>query len=274
MMNRLMSLLLTVLVSGLAMPASFAEEASTSVTADVDLTTAAEVTADVNTTPVVVDMGTEGPMATPLSPAQTPMAMPQQSVPTLTSGVEPVQQPEEEQAARPEEYWHLAASSAKLEDYSKRKYKAMAITLTNTTPVHIEVLSGEVVNALSEQQLAHEKAKAKSRRRGFGRFASGMLSAAAYVPGVGGLATMGRGGVIAAQAAGAANYAVTQTSQLDNGNIGITGQYVQRFNQVVLSPNQSFTFSVVLPKEDTPNMRMVFKNLETNQILDLNQPIE
>jgi hypothetical protein len=66
-------------------------------------------------------------------------------------------------------------------------------------------------------------------------------------------------------AIGVASTAINQTPQ---GNLQITGKYIQRFNEVVLGQNQSFSFDVVMPKQQTPNLRLVFKNLETNQILD------
>ncbi len=264
MANRVLPLLCAALVSGQLGLVALAQADTTSVVSDVDLTTATEVTTEVNTTPVVVDTGNEGPVATPLSPAQTPMAMPQQSVPALTTAV-PIETQEE--AARPEEYWTLSAAGTKLESYSKRKYKAVAITLTNATPVHVELMSGEVINALNEQQLASEKAQ----KKGFGRSMRGLglgLAGAAtsFVPGVGGYA--------AHRSVSAASSVNNQVNRFNDSNVMPTGQYTQRLGQMVLQPNQSVTFNVVLPKGQTPNMRMVFKNLETNQILDLNQPIQ
>jgi hypothetical protein len=173
----------------------------------------------------------------------------------------------------PKEYWILSTQKGELRDYSKRKFAAHTITITNTQPYHIEILNAQVTNVLNEQQLVAEKSKSKSRGLGFARFASAALGSAAYIPGVGGLATMGTGGIRALQAANAASSITHQISQMDNGNVAITGTYVQRFNDVVLGPNQAFTFEVVTPKKAEPDLRMVFKNLETNQILDIQETL-
>lgn len=221
------------------------------------LTSVDNVSASETTQATPVNAEATQPAAATVPMAQTPSPQPPAVVATVL----------------PKDYWVIRSNASKLRDYSKRKFEAHTITLTNTQPYYIEILNAQVTNALNEQQLAAEKAKSKRRGFGLARLASSAIGTAAYIPGVGGLATMGAGGLAVAQAANAAGAITYQVSQMDNGHVGITGTYVQRFNDVVLGPNQQFTFEVVTPKKTSPDLRMVFKNLETNQILDIQETL-
>ncbi|MDH4379269.1 MAG: hypothetical protein QE263_05135 [Vampirovibrionales bacterium] len=164
-------------------------------------------------------------------------------------------------------YWTVATQPQKLKDYSDRKFDAYTITLTNTQPFHVQILQGEVANALNEQQLVAEKSKGGSGGgRILGNLALGAASTGMHFAGLG-AGSMGafRALSMGQNAIGVASNAINHTPQ---GNFQITGKYIQRFNEVVLGQNQSFTFDVVMPKDQNPNLRLVFKNLETNQILD------
>ncbi|MFN8615223.1 MAG: hypothetical protein U0003_04860 [Vampirovibrionales bacterium] len=186
----------------------------------------------------------------------------------------PLQQPTAAPAAAPQvgsAYITVQKTPQKLRDYSDRKYDAYSITLTNTQPYHVQILQGEVSNALNEQQLV----AAKSNKGGFsggrvlGNLALGAASTGMHFAGIG----AGSMGAFRAAAAGqhAISFASSAINQTPQGNLQITGKYVQRFNEVVLGQHQSFTFETVLPKDQAPTLRLVFKNLETNQILDFSQ---
>lgn len=258
--STILSAVLAVTVGLTTMPA-FANELMVEQSAEVEVGTSTQVTTTAEE-PTYSAQPTQAPLL------QTEV----QTSPVIAQPAPQVAQPIAVQIPA-QAYWTLSTQDGELRDYSKRKFAAHTITITNTQPYHIEILNAQVTNALNEQQLVAEKAKKKSRGLGFARFASSALGTAAYIPGVGGLATMGTGGIRALQAANAAGAITHQISQMDNGNVGITGTYVQRFNDVVLGPNQAFTFEVVTPKKAEPNLRMVFKNLETNQILDIQETL-
>lgn len=166
-------------------------------------------------------------------------------------------------------YWTVSTQPQKLKEYSDRKFDAYTVTITNTQPFHVQVLQGEVANALNEQQLVAEKSNKGGGFNG-GRILGNVGLAAAST----GLhfAGIGAGSMGAFRALSLGQNAIAATSTAINhtpqGNLQITGKYIQRFNEVVLGQNQSFSFDVVMPKDQTPNLRLVFKNLETNQILD------
>jgi hypothetical protein len=165
-------------------------------------------------------------------------------------------------------YWTVATQPQKLKDYSDRKFDAFTVTLTNTQPYHVQILQGEVANALNEQQLVAEKSNKSGSGGGriLGNLALGAASTGLHFAGLG-AGSMGafRALSLGQNAIAATSTAINHTPQ---GNLQITGKYIQRFNEVVLGQNQSFSFDVVMPKNQTPNLRLVFKNLETNQILD------
>lgn len=173
------------------------------------------------------------------------------------------------------DYFQLSKSELKLETISDRKYDGYELKLVNTQPYHVQIMSGQVTNALNEQQIAAESQFKKKKAFSMGKFALGAAGTAlSMVPYAGGMSS---GAYLAtARATSAVSSAAHYTNQLSNnsdGSISITGAYVQQFKEVILGPNQEFRFQVIVPSGQQPNVQMVFKNLETNQILDVRQGI-
>jgi hypothetical protein len=211
----------------------------------------------------VTTMATPAVMAIPLETSvSAPATLTTTTVTTNATATSPMVAPAVGSA-----YWAVATQPQKLKEYSDRKFDAYTVTLTNIQPYHVQVLQGEVVNALNEQQLVAEKSKGGSGGgRILGNLALGAASTGMHFAGLG-AGSMGafRALSMGQNAIGAASTAINRTPQ---GNFQITGKYIQRFNEVVLGQNQTFSFDGVLPKDQAPNLRLVFKNLETNQILD------
>ena len=214
---------------------------------------------------------------TPLSPAASvmtvaPAAQPPAPTLTTTTSVITTTETASSVSVTPpptvgSAYWTVATQPQKLKEYSDRRFDAYTITITNTQPYHVQILQGEVANALNEQQLVAEKSKGGSGGgRILGNLALGAASTGLHFAGIG-AGSMGafRALSLGQNAIAATSTAINHTPQ---GNLQITGKFIQRFNEVVLGQNQSFSFDVVMPKNQTPNLRLVFKNLETNQILD------
>ena len=184
--------------------------------------------------------------------------------------VQPQQSYYNQPAARPElradEYFEVSQDKGDLGKHSKKKYQAVTYTLKNTQPYHVELVQAEVPNSLDEAQVAQKKKK--SGGLGLKMAGIGLGAASGFIP-------LGGGGIGAYRAASALGHASHAASSMaratsnGSGGLEITGQYVQRVNNVVLSPNQTFTFTTLLPKNADPLLKMVFKNLETNRIYDL-----
>lgn len=167
------------------------------------------------------------------------------------------------------DYLKVSVQPADLREYSDRKYHAVTYTVTNQQNVRVELMHGEVLNALDEARLAEEKRQSKERARKIG---GRMLGLASAVPGVGFMGATSYGAHLAlahtANALSAASYVVQNTG---GGDLSINGQYVTRINSVMLNPGQTFTFEAVLPVNVQPGLKLVFKDLENSRIFDLYQ---
>lgn len=196
---------------------------------------------------------------------QQPQQQYQQAMPMLTGA----------------DYFQFSKQDVKLKTVSNRKFDGYELKLINTQPYHVQIMSGQITNALSEQQIAAEKQAKKKRGFGFGKMALGALSVAAHAGGMAGLHGGGGASAMLAaaraqQVAGVAQHALYNANMVSNnadGSMSITGAYVQQFKEVILGPNQEFRFQVIVPNGQEPTVQMVFKNLETNQILDVRQSI-
>ncbi len=150
----------------------------------------------------------------------------------------------------------------------KHKLREVSVRLDNKQAKHLEVLQVEVLNGLNEQtyyQIQQQKSQAKRKAAG------GLLR------GVTGVATnfipyAGIGSVVAYQAVSAGtNAAYTAANVLENsgGSVDYANRVIQRANNIVLSPNQPLQFLAVVPEKEQPVVRVVFKDLQTNQIYEL-----
>ena len=165
------------------------------------------------------------------------------------------------------DFLNINVAPSELREYSDRKYKAVKITVENRQDAHVELLQGELLNGLNEAQVAAEKQQSKARgRKAFGT----VLGLASAVPGVG---FMGAGSYAAHMALATTSNALSATrnivENMPGGGQAITGQYVNRVNNVILSPKQTFTFEALLPRDANPSLKLIFKDLKSNQIYDL-----
>lgn len=218
-------------------------------------------------TPAMAQEGHVSTTETPVTTQTVPQAaaQPVMTAPVLTGA----------------DYFTMHRVKTKLSNVSNRKYDAYEMTLTNTQPYHVQVLSGNITNALSEQQITAQAHNKKKRGFGFGKMALGALSVAAHAGGMAGLHGGGGASAMLAaaraqQVAGVAQHALYNANMISNnadGSISLTGSYTQQFKDVLLGQNQDFKFQVIVPHGQVPQLQMVFKNLETNQILDVKQAI-
>lgn len=152
----------------------------------------------------------------------------------------------------------------------KGKYQGVKYSLKNTQGNHIQLLQAEVVNGIDEAVVAQEELQKSNTRR---RVAGGLLRGLSAVPFVGGF---GYASVGAYQAAAIGSHvAVAAANTLDAASTqtmaSIEGRFVRNLPTIVINPNEVFSFQTLVPPGVTPQIKLVFKNLETNQIFDLVQ---
>lgn len=174
-------------------------------------------------------------------------------------------------AASAKDFLQVNNQETELGSHSKKKYHAVSITLKNTQNVHLEVLQGEVVNGLDETIVAQQELQSREKKKSAAGF---LMRTVAAAPGIGlsfaGVGGMGYQGVAAlARTSQALNAATSVVSNVPAGNAEISGQFVKKLNNVIISPNQSFTFKTLLPVGSDPQVKLIFKNLQTNQVMEL-----
>lgn len=153
---------------------------------------------------------------------------------------------------------------------NRGQYQGVELTLTNSQPFHVQIIHAEVLNGVDESIVAQEEAQRSQSKR---RLVGGLLRGASSVPFMGGFGR-GLGSVGAYQAAAIGSHvAHTTAGVIENspGGAQYEGRYVRQVSSVIINPQQSWNFSTLVPKGQTPQLKMVFKNLETNQIFDLQQ---
>lgn len=155
---------------------------------------------------------------------------------------------------------------------AKHKYQQFQVTLHNKLPKHIEVLQMEVTNGLSEQAYAQmEQERAQAKRRATGGVLRGLGGLASIASGF--IPYAGTGGYVAAHAISAGSSVAYQASNMVDSTTptgtAASGRVVQRANNIFIAPNQQFQCLAVVPEKTAPAIRIVFKDLQTNQIFDL-----
>lgn len=151
---------------------------------------------------------------------------------------------------------------------AKYKMQQFALTLHNKQAAHIDVMQLEVLNGMDEQSyLQIQQTQSQAKRR----MAGGLLR------GVTGLATSfvpyaGMGSYAAYQALGAGNQAMNVAANMVENSAGaanVAGRIIQRANNILVSPNQDFQCLVAVPENQAPVVKVIFKDLQTNQIFEL-----
>lgn len=236
---------------------------------------AAQAPVTTGTTSVQSAVTTGTPVAQPplaVTPVNPPAGTGQQTTSTLNGQVQTVQtiQPGTPAALTAADYLDLQVKPLD----GQASLKQFAVSINNKQPHHLQVLQLEVVNGLSEQaymMAQQEKAQAKARKaggllRGLGAVAG---VASGFIPYAGGY-----GGWIASEAVGAGSSLAYNAASIAEGAQGAgvvdySGRVVQHADNIYLSPNQSFNCLAVVPQSQQPLVKVIFKDLESNQIFDL-----
>lgn len=223
------------------------------------------------------------PASQPVTSYQAPQAgAPATADPTLTGNVQMIQQAQPVQAMQmPQQAQPMQAGQPVMltaQDYlaiqaqpgqSKHDITQFTLQIQNKQPRHVEMLQVEVLNGMTEEaflQLQQHKSQAKRR------VAGGILR------GVTGVATSfipfaGIGSYAAYQAIGAGTTAAyTMANVVENsGGAGAdySGRILQRASNIIVSPNQQFTCLAAVPASQQPIVKVIFKDLQTNQIFEL-----
>jgi hypothetical protein len=151
---------------------------------------------------------------------------------------------------------------------SKAKMQEYNITINNKQPKHVELLQLEVTNGVDEQTYVQlQQQKSQTSRRLAGGMLRGLTGvASSFIP------YAGVGSVAAYQAIGAGTNVLYNTANVienTGGSADYSGHVVQRANNIMISPNQQFQCLAVTPNKQQPVVKIVFKDLESNQIYDL-----
>lgn len=169
-------------------------------------------------------------------------------------------------------YMDFQKQPIQLRQYNPEKYTAYQITLKNTSPHHINVVQVKVPNAFNEDVLANKATQEKKKKsKRFGN----MLRAASLGTSVAGSVTGMSGGYGASRALRHSSYAANRAARAsdyatsDDGNVSVTGQYVNQLSNVAVSPQNQLTFQVVVPIGTQPTVSFVIKDIVTNQVFDL-----
>jgi hypothetical protein len=203
------------------------------------------------------------PQADPPATAVPPQAEPAPATAPLTGTVQATQMPQPA-ALIAADYLDIQLQPGN----SKHKLQEFTVRLQNKQPKHIEVLQLEVMNGMTEQaylQLQQQKSQAKAR------VAGGMLR------GLTGVATSfipyaGIGSMAAYHAIGAgtnAAYAMANVVENTGGQVDYSGRIVQRAGNIMISPSQQFQCLAVVPERQQPQVKVIFKDLQTNQIFEM-----
>jgi hypothetical protein len=160
----------------------------------------------------------------------------------------------------------VAESAGVLEKSIPGKYKAVQYTLTNRHKGYIEVLQGEVLNAVEESVAAVQAVKSSnSKKRVGGALLRGVAGGMSFIPVVG-IGTAYASSA-AHQVAGAAAHAADVSA--NNSMAATTGRYNKRISGVLISPNETYSFTALVPKNESPKVKVVFKDVKTNEIYDV-----
>lgn len=160
----------------------------------------------------------------------------------------------------------VAESAGVLEKSIPGKYKAVQYTLTNKHKGYIEVLQGEVLNAVEENVAAVQAVKSSNtKKRVGGALLRGVAGGMSFIP------VVGIGSAYASsaahQVAGAAANAADASAH--NNMAATTGRYNKKISGVLISPNETYSFTALVPKKETPQVKVVFKDVKTNEIYDV-----
>ncbi|MBY0404358.1 MAG: hypothetical protein K2X66_10705 [Cyanobacteria bacterium] len=153
-------------------------------------------------------------------------------------------------ANSPASYIAVFQKGIPLEGRLKDKFEGIRITLRNKQANYIEVVQGEVTNGV-DGQTAYQMTD-NSRQRGI--LTSIATAPLGYIPYVG----YGSGAISTAASYGGA----VQDQNTANSTI----QKVRAFPTGIISPNDEISINTLVPKNETPRVRVIFKDLKTNEM--------
>lgn len=153
-------------------------------------------------------------------------------------------------SAYPEAYLQVTQTVEPLAGSLKNKYQALRITVRNTQPRPLELLSGQVLNGIDSAVAARESAAAsQSARSARSMFSSGL----GYIPYFG-------NGASAINAA--ASYGDARDIEDEQNNAASKTKVLP---QGVISPNGRLSIVTLVPINQRAVVRMTFRDLKTNE---------
>lgn len=159
----------------------------------------------------------------------------------------------------------FASSSTVQERIFQRDYKVVQYILTNKHDRHIEILQGEVLNAVDMNVAMMQLYQEQSRRQTRGNLvwrAIGAVSSRLPLP-------IETGIDIAENVADGVSISSNMADSQDLASS--MSRYNKTIPRVILSPGESYILRALVPKSDTPRVKLVFKDIKTNDVYDIRQ---
>ena len=155
-------------------------------------------------------------------------------------------------------------------DPEAKDFKTVTCSLRNLSNDYLEVLNGEMVNAIEEHQILGLAASS----HGSSKMMKLLIKAAA-----GFLPTLASDfaeqsafkalGISGGRIEDSAQKLMTKISTSPNDASPYAGHVVKRVASVIIRPKDTFEFHAVLPVDKEPKMRIIVKDLRTNEIKDM-----
>lgn len=240
-----------------------------------------------NTTPSQAQTIRSGNGPSSSSPAYTPSGRPASSATSATYGTETseifgipkqrttpsgmqgqiqqtqqAQQPQQSQASQPvqasltaDSYVQVSQVPIPVEGRLKKKFQGLKITLKNRQGNYIEVIRGDIVNGV-DGQTAYQQTD-NSQARGF--WSSLATAPLNYVP---------YGGYGSSAVSTAANYGGSVSDQNTSNS---AYNKVKSFPNGVLSPNDEISIYTLVPVNERPQVKIIFRDLKSNEMFTFTQ---
>jgi hypothetical protein len=155
----------------------------------------------------------------------------------------------------PESYLEVTQTVVPLEGRLTKRFQGLKITLKNRQGNYVEIVRGEVMNGV-DGQTAYQMTD-NSRARGF--WTSLATAPLGYVP----YAGYGSGAISTAVNAGG--------SVSDQNTANSSYNKVKHFPNGVLSPNDEISIYTLVPLNERPQVKIIFRDLKTNEMFTLNR---
>jgi hypothetical protein len=171
-------------------------------------------------------------------------------------------------ALSPRDYFQMTLKDTEWQGHARRsRFRAVAVTLKNTQPVPVEIMRGEVVNGLDEQQVSESKIRAQELKQQAMNF---LMRGSGMVSGFGVVGANNYGASAAMSPVPAMNFAPnTQVATAEpTVEAAVGGRFISRLERVMVNPQQTYSFKTLIPIGTEPQLRLTFRNLKTGQVVE------